>query len=235
MPVEFRRQYFFADKLTDVTAQRLWVKRPKRAVYALVSLTRTTNGKRIGVTGNMKLHRAASQASSVESVLDSRDRLALERVVAGSRDRADRGAGRRALARLIFLWQSNRHIRELAVLEDAEQMVRFGIDGLVAPNDRQISGIKYQYCEPLTGARAQSVPLSKWLRHEAWVLANVARECGSDTIEIVGPFCQPEVWLAAQLAAYSGKLALAELPSPPDAGLPWLSAAEIAAFVVGPG
>jgi len=201
LPPDMAQQKFFADTLNEASPQRLWVRRPKRGVFALVSLMRTTKGKHVGVKGRLALGRAKTERGQTVDVLASRDRLALEAALDFARVSADRDEGRRILARLIYLWQFDHHRRELAILEDVEKLISSPIK---LPDIRQetlLSNKTYIYSLPISGEMNKNVSPSKWLLHEASVLARCMVQNRQGLIMIKGQNRSLSMLITAQLAA----------------------------------
>jgi len=230
---EIAEQRFFADCIGEEAVQRLWVRRPRRAVFALVSFTRTTRGKRIGVAGKLRLAREKAPTPVQDELLASRDRLALEKCLRVAKQRGDRRMGRKLLARLIYLWQCDTHRRELAALEDAERLYT---KGLFRPTGDHVgcgkNGTAFTYRDFVAGDPPQNVPLSKWILHEAKLLVSELRRVGANMIWLQDGAVRPELLLAACAAAALGGFSLEGTAENSDVGLGWLTAFEVRSIYV---
>jgi len=225
---EIAEQRFFADCIGEEAVQRLWVRRPPRAVFALISFARTTRGKRIGVSGKLRLAREKALTPALDDLLASRDRLALEKSLSAAKQRGNRQIGRKLLARLIYLWQCDTHRRELAVLEDAERLYTRGLPLPAGDHTRCDKDPRaFVYRDFVVGEPPRNLPLSKWVLHEAKLLVGELRRVGADTIRLQdGPVC-PELLLPACAAAALGGFSLEVDGEHSGVGSGWLTAFEI--------
>lgn len=182
---KFVHQSFFADEASQLSPQYLWVKKPKGAAFALVELARTLNQSRIGFAGRIKL--ISVREGDVEPVdIDTcRDRTRLEISLEQAYLRADRDAGRQLLCRLIFVWQAVEYQQALAVLNDAEQLLKFGFSTRFSTDFVQNNGVSFEYGALFSGTMPRDMPILKWLKHEAALLEQALQHEAAAEIKII--------------------------------------------------
>jgi len=227
-------QQFFADDCDKIKPQRIWIERPKGAAFALVELTRTPRGRRIGIAGRVKLTTASADMLRPANIETCRDRVQLERALSEALKAADRALGRRLLARLIYLWQLPEHRQALAVLDDADQLMRSGFP-VQASSDPIRSGEATVCFDTLcTRPLGVNVPLSKWLAHEAALVVRKGQQVSAGSIQVPAGEDYLERYMIARLASSASGWPCEEMDASAvttGANLGWLKADEIKIFL----
>lgn len=118
----------FADPISEVRPQRVWLDPPKGAVFAVVSFSRAQRGLKVGLDGRLKLIRATIRpdATQLEQVMETRDLTAMTMVLEALIRASDSQRARQLLGRMIYLGQDASHERMLESLDDAERILKFG-------------------------------------------------------------------------------------------------------------
>jgi len=226
-----KKQFLFADTMADLDVQRVWLRSERRAVFAQVAITRLGADPCIGLEGRLKLSAQGELKLHPRDVATSRDRAALEHTLTLAVEDNDRTYGRALLARLIYLWQGEVHVRDLQVLADADLLVAHGMrldhakkrDGLRGSGTFLYEG----FCN---GFLPDRVPLSKWLRLEIALLNAAVLAAKVETIEIgLGSHSEVRA-VAASIVAKQLGLRLQVSEGSSRLGLGWLSASELKAL-----
>jgi hypothetical protein len=223
------KQDFFADSHGRQSPQRLWIKRPKGAVFARVSLQRAVKERRIGIEAKLKLVRATASILDVSEIETCRDQAALIRSLASAKKAGDRQAGKLLLSRAIFLWQRADHARELALLLDTEQLLERSRGNMPCPGANTTI---MQYDRALSGVSPDGVSLSKWAGFEAELIKAELVKQRADGLRI-DVSAGPSAILPARLLAQEGVSVSCDMPLATvikPAGFEWISDCEYKAL-----
>lgn len=223
----WRVQDLFADAKHCATPQRIWLPGTPGARWALVTLARQTNQRRIGVSSNFQTQRVSFQSAQRGDIEQSRDRMFLENAYRQAFAEADRPKGRAILEQLIYCWQSDAYRQQLAVLQDAEELAQRGLPSVEWPAEEETQQGVYDYKKPFLEPYNALMPLSKWVRMEAGLVIRAAQAGATGTIRVSKTGSLPELFVVGRLLEQhtSLKVVGAEADSPPKLG--WLSTAEL--------
>jgi len=231
---QMAQQHFFADEYSEVSPQRLWVRRPKGAVFTLIELARNPTEERIGVEGRLKLSAVHRQPEEPLNIETCRDRVLLEMRLHQAREAADRGTGRRVLARLIYLWQLPEHQQALEVLDDADRLMHVGFSHNNIARFTKTNNVNLKYEALFAKPATLDLPLSKWLTHEIALLAQMVQNTGADRIEVTNGNNYMERHTVATLVAKLCGLKLTVgkgLGNDVNSHLGWINSKEIEKFL----
>lgn len=222
--VRAEHHYLFADPLDDLEAQRLYLEPPEGAAWCLVSITRQTDTRRIGISGSLRpkpLTRAP--LAGLSEVLLSRDKRQLTTHLEHAKARADRAAAIKLLNRLVFLDREGAHVRLLREVTALDEMMRrLGASPNVVPAE---NNAVYRYHSTFTPPCTQTMSLSKWLTCE---VLNIRENIDATAVEIVSG---PDFLLRLLAAACAG-MHVTAAPRAGDGqdGIAWITNTEIMAL-----
>jgi len=226
--VDGRVQYqeFFADPADKVETQRLWIERPKGAVFALLRMQRAVKKRRIGLDARLVLQKREPRSLSDGEVLATRDRKELEDALAAARYTQDRAIAQLVFKRLIFLWQDPAHIQDHFLMMEASELV-LEFHQLLGKKVPFFEGEdkEYQYDQALSLPYLPEVSVRKWCRYEAQLLADTVKQQGAG--KIVVPAEAPETLLLPALYARAERGISLEAQRKIDNPIGWISAREI--------
>ncbi len=164
-------QTLFADPVEYAAPQRLWIKKPEKAVFAVMAFSRIVKGKDIGLSAKLRLKKGKDDiADEAAHLLLSRDRLTLERALDFSIFSHNHQTTKHILSRMVYLWRKPTDRRELELFEDARTLAetRFGMDNI--PEMAVKSGVIFEYSQLFGGDLDETIPLSKQLNFELQLL-----------------------------------------------------------------
>lgn len=162
----------FADPTGQAVPQQCFFQPPRRAFWALATLERQTNERRIALQGSLKLTQYRAAPLSLDEALASRNGYELRRHLMLSQQKKDRTAAKRLLERLIFLAASSADRQTLRTISDIEAVLKAPAK---SPNRHVETSLEpYVYLRPFMPAYQGMYPLSKWLASEAMMLEKAA-------------------------------------------------------------
>ncbi|UTW60060.1 hypothetical protein KFE96_07050 [Kordiimonas sp. SCSIO 12603] len=191
--------YLFADPVEFSSPQRVWVKRPKDAVFAVAKICRLIKGVKIGLSAKLKLQKSQASPNGEQERL-SRDRATLGKLLVQATEEKRYSDTSDILARMVYLWRMPEDRRLLETCIDARKLVERGFKIPVPKQPYKAEHQIWDYAQSLSGDSSSDGLLSRWLLSEVLMLTAYARQNKIKTITIKGNGTLARRTLALSLA-----------------------------------
>ncbi|MCK0067967.1 hypothetical protein [Kordiimonas laminariae] len=177
--------YLFADPVGFSSPQRVWVKRPRDAVFAVAKISRLIKGVDVGMSAKLKLQKSLLGSGEAKERL-SRDRATLGKLLVQATEEKRYCDAGDILARMVYLWRMPEDRRLLEACIDARKLIEQDFRLPVPKQSYKAGQCTWEYTQSLSGNLSADGLLSRWLLSEVLLLIANLKQQKIKTVVVKG-------------------------------------------------